>query len=261
MTLDSLGDDYVIKSARDIETVSYWNFQADRKDPKAFYELGRIHQLGLHGIKKDIYIAADFYEKACLYDHPGALGELGRLYTLGHGRELNYNTALKYLERGVELLDSNSLVTIGSLIFRNIYTSDDLNKPLDYIRKSALLNNVESEYELALYESREGRINNILLHLNKAREGGHIKAMMAVAQLYDNGLGGLKQSCDDAVQLYKQVCESGPWVDLNGPRNVLKEFRKGRESSALMIGSYIFSFVVLTLLHYYCCLVVINIFL
>jgi hypothetical protein len=41
MKVDSLGDDYVIKSARDIETVSYWNFQADRKDPRAFYELGR----------------------------------------------------------------------------------------------------------------------------------------------------------------------------------------------------------------------------
>jgi TPR repeat protein len=56
-----------------------------------------------------------------VYDHPGALGELGRLHTLGHGRELNYNTALKYLERGVELMDSNSLVTIGIYMYIYIY--------------------------------------------------------------------------------------------------------------------------------------------
>lgn len=48
MTLDSLGDDFVAKAARDLETLSYWSFQSDRKDPKAYYELGTqystIHQ-------------------------------------------------------------------------------------------------------------------------------------------------------------------------------------------------------------------------
>ena len=40
MAVDSLGDDYVAKAARDVETLSYWNFQSDRKDPRAYYELG-----------------------------------------------------------------------------------------------------------------------------------------------------------------------------------------------------------------------------
>ena len=33
------------------------------------------------------------------------IGELGRLYTLGHGRELDYNLALKHLQKGAEALD------------------------------------------------------------------------------------------------------------------------------------------------------------
>lgn len=41
MALDSLGDDYVAKAARDVETLSYWSFQSDRKDAKAYYELGK----------------------------------------------------------------------------------------------------------------------------------------------------------------------------------------------------------------------------
>ena len=32
-------------------------------------------------------------------------GELGRLYTLGHGRELDFNLALRHLQRGAEALD------------------------------------------------------------------------------------------------------------------------------------------------------------
>ena len=42
MTLDSLGDDFASKAARDVETLSYWSFQSDRKDPRAYYELGAV---------------------------------------------------------------------------------------------------------------------------------------------------------------------------------------------------------------------------
>ena len=60
---------------------------------------------------------------------------------------------------------------------------------------------------------------------------------MALGQLYDNGMGGLKQSCSQAVLLYKKVCETGPWADSQyGPREGVKEFRRGRESSALTLS-------------------------
>lgn len=42
MGLDSLGDDFASKAARDVETLSYWSFQSDRKDPRAYYELGAV---------------------------------------------------------------------------------------------------------------------------------------------------------------------------------------------------------------------------
>ena len=108
MALDSLGDDFLSKAERDVETLSYWTFQSDRKDPKAYYELGvtyafccekpftttsytythtlthshththttgRIYQLGLHGVRRDMSAAADHYERATASAHPGALGE------------------------------------------------------------------------------------------------------------------------------------------------------------------------------------------
>lgn len=60
---------------------------------------------------------------------------------------------------------------------------------------------------------------------------------MALAQLYDNGMGGLKRSCRQAVLRYKKVCEVGPWVDsTHGPREAVREFRKGREGSALTLS-------------------------
>ena len=130
-----------------------------------FHCAGRIYQLGLHGVRRDMSVSADHYEKATVNGHPGALGnaktykiemlslitlllkyyltfiterfhctslldislfrmlndvltylpvpslsysylgELGRLYTLGHGRKSDFNLALKYLQQGAEALD------------------------------------------------------------------------------------------------------------------------------------------------------------
>jgi hypothetical protein len=49
-----------------VETLSYWHFLSDRKDAKAYYELGRIYQLGLLGLRPDVDKAAEQYEKAAL---------------------------------------------------------------------------------------------------------------------------------------------------------------------------------------------------
>jgi hypothetical protein len=50
-------------------------------------------------------------------------------------------------------------------------------------------------------------------------------------------MGGLKRSCRQAVLRYKKVCEVGPWVDsAHGPREAVREFRRGREGSALTLS-------------------------
>ena len=144
----------------------------------------------------------------------------------------NYNTTFMFC-----LSRSTALATIGSLLIRKVYSSDDSNMPLLYLRKAVSLNNIEAEWELAQVELREGRLDAALQHLQRAERGGHVRATMALAQLYDNGLGGLKQSCKQAALLYKKVCEIGPWVDeFQGPREAVKEFRKGKESSALTLS-------------------------
>lgn len=44
---------------------------------------------------------------------------------------------------------SNALASIGSLLIRKVYSSDDTNMPLLYLRKAVSLNSVEGEWELA----------------------------------------------------------------------------------------------------------------
>ena len=43
-------------------------------DTLNFYCTGRIYQLGLHGVRRDMSVSADHYEKATVNGHPGALG-------------------------------------------------------------------------------------------------------------------------------------------------------------------------------------------
>ena len=54
--------------------------------------------------------------------HPSALGELGRLHAVGHGRERNYHTALKYLLQGAHLADPTGTASamLGHLLLRKV---------------------------------------------------------------------------------------------------------------------------------------------
>ena len=48
-------------------------------------------------------------------------GELGRLYTLGHGREVDFNLALKHLQKGAEALDRCVYVLVCLCIYVYMY--------------------------------------------------------------------------------------------------------------------------------------------
>ena len=64
--------------------------------------------------------------------HPSALGELGRLHAVGHGRERNYHTALKYLLQGAHLADPTGTASamLGHLLLRKVRPYPIYSRPL-----------------------------------------------------------------------------------------------------------------------------------
>lgn len=228
---DELGDDIMARVARDTETVEYWQFHAERKDARALYEVGKMHQFGLWGTTQDLQQAVDFFRRAAAAGHSGAQGELGRLLTIGHGCELNLGQALKHLQQAVEspLAEANAKLinegeggselgdtgggggggvsdsfgyshrdrgvaaaSLGNLLNRRIFESEDAEMGVRYLRQAAAAGSLDAEFDLGQAELLDGRLEAALHHFQRGERRDHVPSMLALAQQYE--LSGIKGS-------------------------------------------------------------------
>eukprot|EP01041_Mallomonas_annulata_P012546 gene12546-26424_t len=251
--IDRLGYDLNIRNARDLETINYWNFESERKNPRAFYELGKIYQYGLLGNRRDISLAILYFEKAALLNHIEAQSELGRLYSLGHGVSLNLNLALEYLKSAADANEPSALYTLGSLLQQGLFKTDDPNLAMSYLQQAVTIGSSDSEYELGKIELNKGNIDIAIQYFQRGYMSNHMKSTFALAEIYYNhsintsndntntnaniNINNInsKKSCKRAVYMYKRICESGYWSD-NGVREAVREYRAGREFSALLLS-------------------------
>ena len=195
---DELSDD--AEACRQIETVEYWQFMADRKDPRVLYELGRIHHMGLHGRPRNMELAVELYSKAGALESAEAMATLGRLQSIGHGCELHMGEALRKLRLGATVdvdkeIDSDNTsqngeaeATLGSLIQRKVFTSDDSHMGLRYLHKGAKLGNADAMFELGEVAAREGHVDEANKYFTEAVKRGHVRSARALARHYEAGM-------------------------------------------------------------------------
>lgn len=142
--------------------------------------------------------------------------------------------------------------TLGALLNRRIFQSEDADMAVRYLRQAASAGSMDAEWELGQAELLDGRLDAALQHFQRAEKAGHVRSMLALAQLYEANLGsgaakswvhlghGKDQTsasvCKVVAKLYKRVAEVGPWLDSPyGPRQAMRELRAGRESEALLM--------------------------
>ena len=188
---------------------------------------------------KNLPVAVDFYERAAGLGHVGALGELGRLQSIGHGCQIDMVQALKKLRQAVDgsstvgvgdnSSNSNSgtaAATLGSLLLRRIFTSEDSQMGLRYLRQAAAVGSAEAEYELGQIELSDGKLDDALRRFLIAEKKGHVKSILTLARHHETGMG-VQRSCDEAIRRYKRVCEIGMWLeDPFGPRQVSQTLKQ-----------------------------------
>ena len=131
-----------------------------------------------------------------------------------------------------------------------------------YLRQAASAGSMDAEWELGQAELLDGRLDAALQHFQRAEKAGHVRSILALAQLYEgsgstgsgvakgwvhvghahghihgHGQGKDQASiCKVVTKLYKRVAEVGPWLDSPyGPRQAMRELRAGRESEALLM--------------------------
>lgn len=105
-------------------------------DADAQYGVAILHKEGW-GTEKNIKTAFDYYQKAALQDHPGALFEMGWFYQAGENISQNYAEAIKWYEKAANKGHPVAMYALGGLYYNGMGTKKSEDKGTEWFRKSA----------------------------------------------------------------------------------------------------------------------------
>jgi len=150
---------------------------AEQHDPAAQYMVGRKYYTGID-VKKDIYEAIKWFELAATQKYTKAQFQLGIIYLYG--------------ESGIK---SNPVYA------------------LNYLRDAAQNRYAEAQFELANYYLT-GKTDNVnypeaVKWYRAAAEQKHVKAMVELGKILNEGRGGITPQIDEAKRLLSEAAESG----------------------------------------------------
>ena len=105
-------------------------------DADAQYGVAILHKEGW-GTDKDMKKAFDYYQKAALQDHPGALFEMGWFYQTGENVTQNYGEAIKWYEKAADKGHPPAMYALGGLYYNGMGTTKSEDKGMVWFKKSA----------------------------------------------------------------------------------------------------------------------------
>ncbi|VVC88578.1 unnamed protein product [Leptidea sinapis] len=203
------------EGALDTDLIEYYQLLAEKGDVQAQVGLGQLHFQGGRGVTLDLQKALHYFQQAASAGNSIAHGYLGKIYLEGgDGIQANNETALNYFKKAAELNNPIGQSGMGLMYLQGRGVPKDPQMAFKYFTMAANQGWAEGQLHLGfLYFSGTG-VRRDFKQANKyfslASQSGHVLALYHLAQLHAQGLGVMR-SCTTATELFKNVCERGPW--------------------------------------------------
>ena len=182
---------------------------ADQGDTKAQNALGNGYQHGFWG-EVDLEKAKYWYHKAADQNYAGGIHNLGMLEFL----QGNYKQALPYFEKGASLNSSESMTLLGAYYSEGILFEQDYQKALEYYYKAIDIdaNNSSAQFNIgqAYYygEGVEQDYKKAFEWLVKSAKQDYSLAQIQLAEMYFSGKG-VRKDVTKAIEIIKPLAELG----------------------------------------------------
>lgn len=206
------------------DVLEYLDLMARKGDPKATYNLAKLHYDGSRAFKRDLASAKKrFLELARMYwtrdgktksDVPlgteklasKAAGYLGRMFLRGEGMEQSFSIAQTWFKRGIANGDALSQYSMGLMYLHGLGVPKDPVKAADYFAPAADQDLAVAQVRLGALFLDQGDVPTAMRYFDLAARNGHIEAYHYLAELSNQGVGRDK-SCGIAAAYYKIVAE------------------------------------------------------
>ena len=200
---------------------------ADQDNPIGVYGLGKCYYNG-NGIDRDTIKGQDYFNQAGEMllkmtdsDNAEVIRLIGNCYSGWYdGVENNYDKAISYYRKAVELGNKYALVNLGNSYFDGEGVKNDAEEAVKWYRKAAEQGITGGQFALGwCYNNGEGvkkDAEEAVKWYRKAAEQGSADAQCNLGACYEDG-EGVEKNAEEAVKWYRKAAEQG---DARAQRNL-----------------------------------------
>ena len=179
---------------------------AERNDPSALAELGRIYREG-DGVDIDTGKAVSYLKRAVDSGDVGSASSLGYMYLTGDGVGPDRSEAERFLLIAADAGNSVAMCNLGVL-----YSDSDPCRSMDWFMRAAEagsvrgMKNIAAAYSIGQGVPLDKKVS--AEWYSKAAEAGDVDSMCVLASILRNG-DGVKTDKVRAAELYRMAAETG----------------------------------------------------
>lgn len=191
---------------------AYWALQAAKLgDVIAMHNIGYCYGNG-EGVEQDYVAALAWYMRAADCGDEDAMNEIGDIYYFGNGVEKDYSIAKEWFEKAIAAGNETPLMPLGTIYYYN----ENYDKAMELYLKAV---NDDNTYQ----HIAEARIGDLYLEgsgveqdiakaaewYRKSAAHGYATAMLALGDIYCEGVGNVEQDLIKAKEWYEKAKEAG----------------------------------------------------
>ena len=193
---------------------------AKQKNKFAQYSLANLYYYG-NGVEKDLSLAFLWYQKSSAQGQPYASYVIAQMYSKGEYVSQSEETAQRYYKDALsgflkleskDQADDNLYYKLGSMFKNGLGTDIDMDRAIDYFKRSAEMNNKNGLYEygkaLLLGEHIPQDKEKAVKLLEKAIKLENINAKRFLALEYISG-EHLEQNIEKGLDMLTECADSG----------------------------------------------------
>ena len=212
---------YGLGTEQDYQKAFEWfERSAKQKNKFAQFSLANLYYYG-NGVEKDLSQAFLWYQKSSAQGQPYASYAVAQMYSKGEYVSQGGETAQRYYKaalsgflelESMEQADDNLYYKLGSMFKKGLGTDIDMDRAIDYFKRSAEMNNKNGLYEygkaLLLGEHIPQDKEKVVKLLEKAIKLENINAKRFLALEYISG-EHLEQDIEKGIALLTECADSG----------------------------------------------------
>ena len=203
---------------------AWYKKEAVHDEKAAWFNLGNLYRLG-DGVHVDYMKAAKWLKKAAAAGDVQSQRILGRIYDLGgHGIAQNYQKAMYWYKKGALLGDGVCQNNVGKMYEKGQGVKTDYKEALWWYRKAEKQNQETALLNLGnMYRTGRGVAKDYAEAVRcyeKSAKAGCLDAFCNLGWIYEQGGNGIEQDYLKAFYYYKKGAQQGNAICQNNLGNL-----------------------------------------